>query len=68
MWVVTAPRPMQVEELAWACTVTQKHRSLSSIEDFIIEGFIGNVELCGPILKCNKCDKTVIVTIVHQSA
>jgi hypothetical protein len=66
MWVVTAPRPMHLDELAWACTVTHEHQSLSSIENSIISGFIQDVKLCGPILKYNI--ESGIVTLVHQSA
>lgn len=63
-WVVMAPRPMRVVELAIACSIKSSHRSASSIENVLITGFKQAIALCGPILKI----QGGIVYLVHQSA
>jgi hypothetical protein len=65
MWVVHAPRPMSVEELAWACTITANHKYISWVDEAMIRDFILNIKLCGPLLKLGG-DGTV--KLVHQSA
>jgi len=63
-WVVFAPRPMKLDELAIACALKPSYRSASCIESSLIHGFPHNVSLCGPILKV----QDGIVHLVHQSA
>jgi hypothetical protein len=65
MWVLHAPRPMSIDELAWACTVKSSHKSASSVDISVINGFPQSIRLCGPILKL---DDEGIVKLVHQSA
>jgi hypothetical protein len=64
-WVVYAPRPMTVEELAWACTIKQADKSTESVDSRIINSFRQNIESCGPTLKL---DDQGTVKLVHQSA
>ncbi|KAL0632587.1 hypothetical protein Q9L58_008518 [Maublancomyces gigas] len=63
-WVVMAPEPMTVTELAIACSVKITHTAESSIERSLIAGFEHNIALCGPILKV----QDGVVYLVHQSA
>ncbi|KAI5793611.1 hypothetical protein FPQ18DRAFT_171772 [Pyronema domesticum] len=65
MWVVHAPRPMSVEELAWAYTINNDHKSRSSVDAALIRDFHFNIKLCEPILKLGD-DGTI--RLVHQSA
>ncbi|KAI5787788.1 hypothetical protein FPQ18DRAFT_262731, partial [Pyronema domesticum] len=65
MWVLNVPRPMHIDELAWACTVNDSHRSASSVDISVINGFSQSIGLRGPILKL---DNGGIVKLVHQSA
>lgn len=64
MWVVHAPRPMSVEKLAWECTITADHKSISSVDSILIRDFRYNIKLCRPILKVGGDG---IVKLVHQS-
>jgi hypothetical protein len=63
-WVVMAPRPMKLTELAIACSVKSSYTSASAIDSMLIIGFGRNVTLCGPILKIDNG----YVHLVHQSA
>lgn len=65
MWVSHAPRPMSVEEIAWAYTMDCKHhKSANSVDSLgIIDSFGQNIRNCGPILKL---DKNGTVKLTHQ--
>jgi hypothetical protein len=63
-WVLFAPRPMKVEELAIAYAVQLHYKSVSCIDDSLITGFPQCISLCGPILMI----KDGLVHLVHQSA
>jgi hypothetical protein len=65
MWVVNAPRPMKIQELAWACTTERSHKAASSVDTELIEYFRTDIKHCGPILKIDKAGE---VKLVHQSA
>jgi hypothetical protein len=65
MWVLHAPRPMNIDELAWACSVNDSHRSASSVGIPVIKRFRQSIELCRPILKLHDGG---LVKLVHQSA
>jgi hypothetical protein len=43
MWVVYAPSPMSIDELAWACTVKSDHKSISCVDNSLIESFRFNI-------------------------
>lgn len=64
MWVITAPRPLSVAELAIACSVNASHMSEASIGSALLTGFEHDIALCGLILKVQEG----IVHLVHQSA
>jgi hypothetical protein len=71
-WVVCAPRPMTVEELAIAVMVSSDYKSSVCIEKARVDGF-RQIKVCGPMLKLEvieRRDGTNITTVglVHQSA
>ncbi|KAI5788609.1 hypothetical protein FPQ18DRAFT_48604 [Pyronema domesticum] len=65
MWAVNAPRPMKIQELAWACTTERSNQAASSVDAKLIEYFKIDIKNCGPILKI---DEAGDVKLVHQSA
>lgn len=64
MWIVMAPKPMTVTDLACACSIKNTHEPQSSVEQALITGFEHDIALCGPILKV----QGGVVYLVHQSA
>lgn len=64
-WVVYAPKPIRVNELSWACAVESGHKSISCVDNSLIESFWLNIRNCGPVLKL---DSQGLVNLVHQSA
>jgi hypothetical protein len=58
LWVVNAPRPMTVAEPAWACAVSNGHKSTSSVDPDkrLVQSFLHSINLCGPILKLASYD------------
>jgi ankyrin repeat protein len=63
-WVVTAFRPLTVQELAIACELQQLHGlGHINIED-LVNYIKGDIGLCGPLLTI----RTGYVNLVHQSA
>lgn len=70
---------MTVAELAWACTLTNDHKSTSSLnpDKRLFQSFRHSIDLCGPILKLGNygynydsdySDSNKEVRLVHQSA
>jgi len=63
-WVVTAVRPLTLEELAMACEIQNLNRlSHVNIGD-LVQGIRGDIGLCGPILTIRNGH----VNLIHQSA
>lgn len=63
VWVVMAPQPMALTELAVACAIKSTDQAESSIDRSVIAGFEHDIALCGPILKVQHG----MVYLVHQS-
>ena len=64
-WVLYAPRPMELEELAIACSIPSDH-DIRAIDKTLTQGLRHHVRLCGPILKIQ--GDIPVVSLVHQSA
>lgn len=64
MWIVMAPEPMTVTDLAWACSINNTDESRSSVGQDLITGFKHDIALCGPMVGV----KGGVVYLVHQSA
>jgi hypothetical protein len=63
-WIVTALRPLRLEELAVACELHTLDEAGQVIMDDFLESIRGDIRLCGPILTIREG----FVELVHQSA
>jgi hypothetical protein len=77
MWVICAPEPMTVQQLAWACAMKSNQNSRLAADRSFIHGCKRNIELCGPILKLDDeydrlsvhpHGRSTFVKLCHQSA
>jgi ankyrin repeat protein len=67
MWVTFASRPLKMKELGVACAINQDDggcEAFSTILSNLNDGILGDVELCGPILKVQNDGS---VHLVHQT-